>query len=104
MTEGTYSGPERRRHFVLVTHNTEYHMRDRVCVAVRDVASGSWQPAHRALGRKVLAAMQSLHFEVEPARPSPGSRLLFDGDLLTSPVIRIRRPSRDTVQLYSSAS
>ena len=32
----SFSGPDRRRHRVYVTKNTEYHFRDGFCVAVRD--------------------------------------------------------------------
>ena len=31
-----YSGPDRRKRRMYVTHNTEYHLHDGVCVAVRD--------------------------------------------------------------------
>ena len=45
-----YLGPERRRHRAYVTRNTEYHFRDDVCVAVRDVKSRKWLVSHLAVG------------------------------------------------------
>ena len=38
--EPGYRGPERRRHRVFVTRNTEYHFRDGFCIAVRDRRTG----------------------------------------------------------------
>ena len=37
-----FAGPDRRRHRVYVTRNTEYHFRDGFCVAVRDRRTGDF--------------------------------------------------------------
>ena len=44
-----YEGSERRRNRVYVTRNTEYHLHDDVCVAVRDRKSGVFHDAHIAV-------------------------------------------------------
>ena len=48
-----YQGHERRRHKVYITRNTEYHVRDGICVAVRDRRSLSFRGAHIALNLKL---------------------------------------------------
>src|ERR1043165_4406610 len=53
-----YPGPERRRHRMYVTRNTEYHFRDNLCVGVRDLHTGQWLPSHLALGRKLTGAVR----------------------------------------------
>lgn len=99
--QSAYTGPERRRHRVLVTKNTEYHMRDNVCVGVRDVSSGAWRAGHSALGNELLGSIgpEITLGLAEP--PRTGSRLFFAGDLLTSVLVNIRRPSRETAIHYA---
>ena len=100
-----YSGPERRRHRVLVTNNTEYHMRGRICVGVRD-ASGGWQVHHRSLGTQLIAAVSSggqwIPYEGGP--PPVGTRLLFSNQTLTSPIKQIERPALDLVRAHYPAA
>ena len=48
---------ERRRHKVFVTRNTEYHFRDRLCVAVRDRRTGDFLPGHLALKRELAGGV-----------------------------------------------
>lgn len=38
-------------HLVFATRNTEYHLRDLVCVAVRDRRTGRWHVDHMALSQ-----------------------------------------------------
>jgi hypothetical protein len=114
----SYGGPERRRHKMFVTKNTEYHFRDRVCVAVRDRRSGTWLPAHLALCRRLGGAVrfQPNGFPI-PATGEPGigEALFFDDDgrdLVTSPRLWSRsipnrrascsRTERDLVQPVGS--
>jgi hypothetical protein len=47
-----YEGNERRRHRLIVTRNTEYHLRDDVCVAVRDRSTKRWCEGHLAVNLK----------------------------------------------------
>jgi hypothetical protein len=49
----SYEGVERRRHKLVMTRNTEYHLRDDVCVAVRDRSTKRWCEGHLAVSRRV---------------------------------------------------
>src|SRR4051812_21879164 len=103
-TSSSYSGPDRRRHRVFVTRNTEYHCRDGVCVAVRDLRTGQFAPSHVALGRKMSAGLKftpdgSIFSFSPPEAPQVGEQLCFSADVedlhrdvLTSPLTAIVRP------------
>ncbi len=97
---------ERRRHRVFVTRNTEYHFRDKLCVAVRDRRSGDFLPGHLAIKRHLGGGVHRLANGTLIPRedePTPGEALYFlaDGlDLVTSPLIRVERPTKDIVKTY----
>jgi hypothetical protein len=103
---GSARGPERRRHRVYVTRNTEYHFRDGFCVAVRDRRSGDFLPGHLALKRRVHGGLKFFAngaIVPNPGDPNPGEALYFaaDGrDLVTSPIERIERPAKVLVEAY----
>jgi hypothetical protein len=97
---------ERRIHKVFVTRNTEYHVKQDVCVAVRDRRSGEWLRAHAASGNSVHG---SLRFQptggVTPydGLPRIGDSLFFHAegrDLVTSAIVSVERPPRDVVRTY----
>jgi len=106
-----YEGNERRRHRVYVTRNTEYHIRDGVCVAVRDRRSRAFRAAHLALNLRVEGGVR-----VQPngailpniADPCTGDAIFFtrldeDGELrqiVTSRVERVDRPAKTVVAMY----
>ena len=97
-----YSGPERRQHRVLVTRNSEYHLRGPVCVAVRD-ATGDWKEQHVAIGCALEGGIRvketgcyEPYFGIEP---EPGLRLCF-GELLTSPLVEVKRPPKEVLSRY----
>lgn len=98
--------PERRRHRMYVTRNTEYHFRDGACVAVRDRRSGDFLQGHLALERRLQGGLKFFpNGAIVPnaGDPRPGEALYFatDGrDLVTSPVLTIDRPSKALVQAY----
>jgi hypothetical protein len=102
-----YKGPERRRHRVYVTRNTEYHFRDGFCVAVRDRKSGDFLHGHLALHRRVdggLKFFENGGIAPNPGDPRPGESLYFatEGpDLVTSPLEGVERPSREVSKAYS---
>lgn len=104
--EASYSGPERRRHRVYVTRNTEYHVRDRTCVAVRDRRTGDFMRGHLALERRIEGGLRFFrNGSIAPnvGEPRPGESLYFarDGrDLVTSPLESIERPEKDVVVAY----
>lgn len=99
-------GPERRRHRVYVTRNTEYHFRDGFCVAVRDRRSGDFLQGHLAVSRRVHGGLKFFPNGAifpNPGDPKPGEALYFaaDGrDLVTSPIERIERPAKEIVEAY----
>jgi hypothetical protein len=101
-----YEGTERRRHRVYMTRNTEYHFRDGVCVAVRDRRTGDWLPGHLALRRPLFGGLRFFlngALLPNPGEPEVGEALFFgEGgrDLITSPLQRVERPDRATVEEY----
>jgi hypothetical protein len=103
-----YRGIERRRHRVYLTRNTEYHVRDGFCVAVRDRRSGNFMHGHLALSRRVhggLKFFESGGILANPGDPRPGESLYFasDGrDLVTSALESVERPSKELVHAYAA--
>jgi hypothetical protein len=106
-----YRGPERRRHRVFVTRNSEYHCRDNICVAVRSLRSGEFHEDHPAIGRRMVGGIGVSadgileSFSRKGESPSPGESLFFSDDsvrypLRTSPLCAIQRPSRAIVERY----
>lgn len=97
-------GSERRRHRLFVTQNTEYHLRDRTCIAVRDVWSGQWISEHPAVGRKLFGALKPCPTGFEPLdAPEPNCLLWFengDDDILTSRLSVVTRPGKAIVNRY----
>jgi hypothetical protein len=103
-----HAGPDRRRHRVYVTKNTEYHFRDGFCVAVRDRRTGEFLHGHLALRRRMHGGVKFfLNGGVlpNPGEPNVGEALYFatDGrDLITSPLESVERPSKELVSAYPS--
>ncbi len=91
-----------------MTRNTEYHVRDGVCVAVRDRHSGTWISVHDALSQPVLGSLIVKHNgEVLPSRAAPrvGDALCFEtsgSGLVTSALCAIERPEKAVVESYPS--
>lgn len=98
--------PERRRHRVYVTRNTEYHFRDGACVAVRDRRSGDFLPGHLAISRKLQGGLKFFaNGAIVPnaGDPRPGEALYFAAegrDLVTSPLESVERPAKRVVLGY----
>jgi hypothetical protein len=97
-------GQDRRHHIVYVTHNTEYHCRDRECVAVRDRVTGKWRRQHPAVRGQLLGAV--LPTRTVKRRVQVGARLIFAGadTLMTSRVLFAGRPDKSAIPFYSSLS
>lgn len=101
-----YCGPERRRHRMYVTRNTEYHFRDRICVAVRDRSSGNFLESHLALRRELSGAVRFYsNGAAVPTldEPKVGEALFFglEGrELVTSLLAGIERPEKVVVATY----
>ena len=104
-----YGGPERRRHRVLVTRNTEYHFRDDVCIAVRDRRTGEFLNGHLALCHTIQGGIRFFpNGAIVPnaGEPHPGESIYFangERDLITSPLERVERPSRELTQAYPAS-
>ena len=104
-----YAGPERRRHRILVTRNTEYHFRDAVCVAVRDRRTGGFLQGHLALSQSLHGGIRFFaNGGIAPntGDPRPGESLYFadeERDLVTSPLERVERPSKELALGYPSS-
>ncbi|HXX70418.1 MAG TPA: hypothetical protein VEK07_24770 [Polyangiaceae bacterium] len=101
-----YTGPERRRHRVYITRNTEYHVRDSCCVAVRDRRTGEFLQGHLAVHRRVEGGLRFFDngaIAPNPGEPRVGESIYFAGDgreLVTSPLEATERPSAATVGDY----
>ncbi len=101
-----YRGPERRRHRVFVTRNTEYHFRDGFCVAVRDRRTGEFLQGHLALTRSMQGGLRFFaNGAIAPntGEPRPGESLYFASegrDLVTSPLEHVDRPSKELTLAY----
>jgi len=110
--QSSYGGPERRRHRMLVTHNSEYHCRDGVCVAVRDRRTRRFVTPHPALGKHVSGGIKfndkgGIESATTGTDLKPGEQVLFspaDGEeertVITSPLDSIERPPKDVVAAY----
>jgi hypothetical protein len=102
----SYDGPDRRIHRVFVTRNTEYHVRQSTCVAVRDRESGQWLGTHFALAQPIAGAIrffESGGLAATPGLPQVGESMYFEKagrDLVTSSVISVERPRAEVVQKY----
>jgi len=103
-----FDGPERRRHRVYVTKNTEYHFRDGFCVAVRDRRTGDFLQGHLALRRRIQGGIKFFlngAIVPNPGEPATGESLYFatEGrDLVTSPLEGVERPAKEIVAAYPS--
>ena len=103
-------GKERRRRFVFLTRNTEYHTQDGTCVAVRDMRTGSWKEQHAALRHRIEGGVRlAANGCALPTLQSPivGEPMYFvlgreedDWQLVTSRVEAIARPARRDLTLY----
>ncbi|MDC0745305.1 hypothetical protein [Polyangium mundeleinium] len=105
-----HPGVERRKNCVYVTRNTEYHMRDGVCVAVRDRRTGKFVPAHIAVSLKLEGGVRLFpNGAVIPRidKPGVGDAIWFatavdaSRQLVTSRIEAIERPSKDIVASYA---
>lgn len=109
----SYTGAERRIHKVYVTRNTEYHVREGICIAVRDRHSGGFHSAHIALSLQLQGAVRIYSnggVIPQPHDPEPGDAIYFtyvrpDGEerqIVTSKLLSVERPPKRVVASYPS--
>jgi hypothetical protein len=103
---------ERRRRRVYITRNTEYHVLDDVCVAVRDRATGRWRADHAALSRRLEGGVRiftngAIVPSLRPARV--GEPMYFalggfdDCQVVTSRLEAVGRPALEDLEHYRAA-
>lgn len=101
-----YRGPERRRHRVYVTRNSEYHFRDGCCVAVRDLRTRKFLPSHLAVRRRLSGGVRITQGGTcipTLGEPQLGEALYFGDDgreLITSALCGVERPEETVVSSY----
>ncbi len=105
-----YRGKERRRRFVYTTRNTDYHIYDSICVAVRDRSTGSWLEGHAAVSRRLEGGVRVFsNGAVLPSLKPPelGDPIYFvldcadeDEQLVTSRLQQVGRPAGDELPRY----
>ena len=107
-----YGGRERRRRFVYVTRNSEYHVFDQVCVAIRDKRSGAFVDDHSALRRRIEGGVRvfSNGAAIPTLRPPEvGTPMYFNIDdecseqVITSKLIAVSRPEEQDLDRYPAA-
>jgi hypothetical protein len=97
---------ERRHHKMYVTRNTEYHLRDDVCVGIRDLRTGRWASSSGALRARLLGSIKDLDAMILSVdrEPRVGECLLFinrrGDDIVTTCICDIRRPPKEAVEHY----
>ena len=109
----TNSKTERRRRFVYVTRNSEYHVFDDVCVGVRDKYSGQWCNDHGAIRNQLEGGARVLsNGAVVPTlrAPTVGDPIYFsmahsheDDQIITSRLLSVARPRRADLTRYPAA-
>jgi hypothetical protein len=96
---------ERRRLVMYVTRNSEYHLRDNRCVAVRDRQAGRWRMTHSALNQELTGIIRYARGEAYPmlANPEVGDALFFsdgEAEVVTTILTAIERPPKALVDSY----
>ena len=101
-----YSGQDRRHHKVFITKHTEYHVRADEVVAVRPRGAKGWVSSHKALRMRLEGGIKPGTLLPLPGPPRPGQRLYFvrdDNDVVTSAIVAIVRPPKNTVAEYPAS-
>ncbi len=109
MTDKTSAtAAERRRNRMFITRNTEYYLRGRVCLAVKDRLTKTWLEGHLAVGRTLSGSVRVLENGAAipvPEMPQVGEALYFSEggrELITSTLCRIERAERDLVNCHDA--
>ena len=101
-----YSGPERRKHKVFVTRQSEYHLKDNQVLVVRHRRTGIWLRSHEAVKGSLCGSIRFSAEALVPntGRPREGESLCFqngrDLEIITSPLLAVRRATKEEAELY----
>jgi len=92
-------------HRVYVTHGTEYHLRDSVCLVVRDRRSGAWITDHDAVFQEATCMLLPTRRGVRRTALGKriGARLCFETHvyrIVTSEVRQVRAPTDEERAAY----
>lgn len=107
-----HKGRERRRRFVYITKNSEYHVFDGICVAIKSKRTGVWVDRHAALTRRLEGGVRMLSSGAAVptlGAPEIGSPMYFqiddehDEQVITSRVLAVARPLPDDLRRYPAA-
>jgi hypothetical protein len=99
---------EKRRHRMYVTRNTEYHLKDDICVAVRKTTTGDWLMQGKALGARLVGTVTNIPCKCNRFTttlfPEIGDNLLLlsaaGQDIVTTRVRSIERPPKKALKYY----
>lgn len=91
---------------MFVTKNTEYHMKDNICVGIRKLKNGLWIKNGKAIKARLIGSIRSVDdiIMAKGTEPAVGEPLLFindDGeDIVTTTLSEIKRPPKEAVNNY----
>jgi len=103
---------EKRKHRMYVTRNTEYHMKNNVCVGIRNRKTGDWLMHARALGARLIgtiaSSMQRHNKFTIFLLPEVGNNLILLSptgvDLVTTKIRAVHRPTIQSLKYYLPVS
>ena len=103
---------EKRKNRLFVTRNTEYHVRNSICVGVRNRQTGDWLMHARALGARLIGTIASPamphHKPTVFLMPEIGDNLIFLSpmgvDIVTTRLRGVHRPPIQALKYYQPMS
>jgi len=101
-------GKDRRFNKLFVTRNTEYYLRDGLCLAVKDRRTSEWLAGHLAVGRQLSGGVRILgngEAIPVPSAPEVGEALYFaEGgrELITSVLCSVDRAPQELVRQFAA--
>lgn len=102
------SAADRRLNKLFVTRNTEYYLRDGLCLAVKDRRTNEWLDGHLAIGRQLSGGVRILangEAIPVPSLPQVGEALYFaEGgrELITSVLCSVERAPQQLVHDFAN--
>lgn len=81
---------------VFVTDASEYHLLGSRCIGVFNIACQTWEDNHLAIHAELLGGLsvnRAGAWQSHTPTPVLGDKLVFSGDVVTSPLRQVRRTS-----------